>query len=519
MTRPPLELTSPPASRPVLVRKGWGQARFLDDKTDQLDPLLGCPASMVPADHLARRILTMVFKLDLSSLEEQYSSLGRRGMHPGRRLAIWVYASLTGVHEASQMERLAKTDAAYRFLSGGHNISATRMRTFRRENLAFFQSAIEQTVQLAAAADLVDAKDLSVDSMRLRADASTKSIRTLSRSKERLDELAKVKVRSLGRAGRDAHEAKVHKHEQAVERCHREGRTSHSVTNPLAGLMKFPSGAALPGHRVTVVAAGIRFRFVVAVVIGSTPTDANLLPEAALAAQATLKAAGVDGQLQIAADAGYLGQQDIRFAIERRDEVDVLVNDPPQPRRGKSKQRGGFFSKSEFDFRADGSVHCPAGKPMTGPFKSGVDKVRWRGVDCVWCKLKPQCTRVEARSIVVETETDRMHSELRQRMAEPGAQERYRRRIATVEPVFSYIEDTMRYQRASSRFSETVRAEILLKILAYNLYRLFFCPSDQVALVEGHFDGKAIHTTSVRLMGAADLLADWYGAPSLPYFG
>jgi len=463
-------------------------------------------------------VFNWVFKLDLSLLEAQYSSLGRRGMHPGRRLAILVYASLIGVHEASQVERLAKTDAALRFLSGGHNVSATRMRTFRRENEFFFQWAIEQTVHLAAAAKLLDPKDLSVDSMRLRADASTKSIRTLSRSEERLEELAKVDVESLDEVAREAHNLKVSKHEEAVHRCRKEGRTSHSVTNPLASLMKFPSGAALPGHRVTVVAAGIRLRFAVAVIIGAAPTDANLLPEAALAAQTMLASAGIEGRLQMAADAGFLGQEDVQFAVDHRDEIDVLVNDPDQPRRGKSKRRGGFFSKAEFDFRPDGTVYCPAGKPMKGPVKAGKGKVRWRGIDCAGCPLRPQCTSVETRELLVEPERDRLHGELRRRMAQEGAQERYRRRLATVEPVFSYIEDTMRYQRASSRFSETVRSEILLKILAYNLYRLFFCASRQVALVEGYFDGRYLHTTSVRLMDATELLEAWAG-PQQHYSG
>jgi hypothetical protein len=61
---------------------------------------------------------------------------------------------------------------------------------------------------------------------------------------------------------------------------------------------------------------------------------------------------------------------------------------------------------------------------------------------------------------------------MRERMAMPGAKERYNRRIATVEPVFSYIEDAMGFRRASSRKTETVKSEILLKVLAYNLLRL-----------------------------------------------
>jgi transposase len=468
---------------------------------------------MVPPAHLARTVLSMVFALDLSPLEEQYSSLGRHGLHPGRMLAVLVYASLAGLHEASKIERVAKTDAAFRFLSGGQNVSATRLRTFRRENGAFFQYAIEQTVHLAAQAELLDPKDLAADSMRLRADASTKSIRTLARSEKRLEELGRIDPGSLDVNERKVHLEKIRKHDEAVRRCAAEGRTSHSVTNPTASLMKFPNGAALPGHRVTIVASGVRLRFVIAVLLGSTPNDVNLLPEVALAAQATLAASGIEGALQIAGDAGFLGHEDLQFAIDHRDDIDVLLNDPPQPRRGKKKREGGFFSKDEFEFREDGSVHCPAKKPMQGPVKAGPGKVRWRGIDCPSCPLRDKCTSVSVREVIVEEERKRLHDAMRKRMSEPGAAERYRRRIATVEPVFSYIEDSMGYQRASSRHSDTVRSEILLKILAYNLIRLFFCPSRQVAIVEGSFDGSRLQTASVRILDAAALVADWSGNP------
>lgn len=518
MSTTTLDLTSPPAAPRKLVRKGAGKARFFMGTANQLDPLRGCPGAMVPEGHLSRAVLQMVEKLDVSVLEEQYSSLGRRGLHPRRKLAVLLYASLVGVHEASAIERAAKTDLAYQLLSDGHSISATMMRTFRRENAEFLMSAIEQTVDLAARAKLIDPKDLAVDSMRLQADASTKSIRTLNRSEERLAELAKVDLTQLDEGQRQAHEDKVAKHEEAARRCTEEGRTSLSVTTPSAALLKFPSGAALPGHRVSVVAAGVKLRFVIAVVIGSAPTDHNLLPPLANEARRILEKAGMQGPFQMAGDAGFLGQDDLAFAKEHREQMDVLINDPPQPRRGKSRRKGGFFSKAEFDFRADGSVACPAKRPMHGPVKAGAGKVRYRGVGCDSCPLHDQCTSVAVREVIVDPERDRLHRSMHERMAEEGAEERYRRRIATVEPVFSHIEDVMRYRRASSRNTDSVRGEILAKILAYNLLRLFFCPSRRVAFVEATFDGRRIKTTKVQVLDAAEAVAAWSRDRSRPCF-
>lgn len=61
---------------------------------------------------------------------------------------------------------------------------------------------------------------------------------------------------------------------------------------------------------------------------------------------------------------------------------------------------------------------------------------------------------------------------MRDRLQHEGARERCNRRIATVEPIFSAIEDTMGFRRVSAGLPETVRAEILLKILAHTVARL-----------------------------------------------
>lgn len=496
----PLTLVSPtPGERPIERRYGAGKARYLEDISNQLDPIFGCPEVMVPQDHLARTVRCMVAQLDFTELDREASSLGRRGFDPRHLIGVLVYASLTGVHHASKMAKSTDTDGAYRLLSGGRAISAEKLCEFRREKGWFFENANEQVVKMALEAELIDPTDLAVDGVRLRAHASTKSIRSLKRSKARLDELQQVDPAELDEAAAAAHEEKVQKHQQAVERCEAEGRTNHSVTNKSAGMMKFPSGAALPGHRVTVTACGIEFRFVISVLIGSEPTDNGLLGPATKATRDVLRRAGLDSskKLQVAADAGYRAPTDLQFAIEHRDEVDVLIHDPPEPRRGKSKRGGGYFSRDEFHFHDDGTATCPAGREMQPSARGGKQKRTWRGVGCSTCALKAQCTEVEARTVTLDLERDRLHGAMRERMSEPGAQERYRRRIATVEPVFSYIEDAMNFRRVSSALTETVQAEIRLKVLAYNLLRLFFCASVRVAHVAGVWTGNRFRTLAI----------------------
>jgi len=448
--------------------------RFKPDVTGQLDPMKGAPACQVPADHLARRVLAWVAGIDTMALEDGYSPLGRHGHAPKRVLAVWVYASLTGVHHAAKVAELTKTDAAYRLLSGGYAISASVLCTFRRENRKFLADAIQQTVKLALENGVLDPSQLAVDSARVRANASTKSMRTLTRSKKRLEELAEVDAAKLNDEERGEHEAKVAKHEEAVRRCEAEGRTSFSTTNATAGLMKFPDGASLPGHRVTVTAAGTAVRFVVDVLVTNKANDFGSLEEAVTRARDALRDAGLpeETRLQVAADPGYLSTTDLAFAAASRDWVDVLIHEPPPERRSKDREKAGHFGRERFSILEDGTAICPAGQKMRGPTPQGDGRRIWRGEGCAECPLRSQCTTGRYRSLTQDLESDRVYKAMRERMAEPGAKERYNRRIATVEPVFGTIEEKMGYRRASSRHTDSVESEILLKVLAYNLSRL-----------------------------------------------
>src|SRR5204862_1131117 len=127
-----------------------------------------------------------------------------------------------------------QTDAAYRLLCGGYSPSAATLKRFRAQHGEFFAHAIEQTVKLAHERGLLDADEIAVDGMRLRAHASSAAVRTLSRSSKRLQQLREQCTESMDEPAREAHAAKVQKHLDAVEACHERKQPSVVTTNELA---------------------------------------------------------------------------------------------------------------------------------------------------------------------------------------------------------------------------------------------------------------------------------------------
>jgi len=310
--------------------------------------------------------------------------------------------------------------------------------------------------------------------MRLRANASRASIRGLSRSKKRLQVLKKVDTTKLTKEELTRHQEKVAKHKEAVERCKEEDRTSFSITNEFASLMKFPHGGAEPGHRIQAVGAGMKERIVVGVLVNSSPTDADQLEGVVRDARDRLLAAGLPKKtkLQMAGDGGYNSKKDLAFAEANRDWVDLLISLQSTAQRKTVDKKEPLFGSEQFAINEDGSATCPAGRQMKGPLKEGRGRLKWLGVRCDTCKLRALCTEAKQRKLTCDPESLRLWSSMRERMSRPGARERYNRRIATIEPVFSGIEDMMAFRRASSRLTHTVLAEVLLKMLAYNITRL-----------------------------------------------
>jgi transposase len=439
-----------------------------------MDGVRGCPALLLDGAHPARDVLRFVDGLDLAELEQEYSSLGRRGHHPKRVLAVWLYASQIGVHHATKAARACATDAAFLFLSGGHPVSAGTLKRFRQKHRALFESLLSETVRLAHAEGLIVADELATDSMRLRAHASIHKVGTAKRSRKRLAELEAVSRAQLSEKQQKQHDSKLAKHRAVLAACEAGDRTSVVLTNPQAALMKFPNGAGLPGHRITATAAGASERIVVGVLVDADPTDDGKLGPALQRARQVLVDAGVPIEgLQAAADAGYFSVTDLAFASANRDWVDVLIAEGTAAAVEPIAQgRKGFFDRSRFKILDDGTAICPADRAMTPPHLMSDGRTKWVGVGCQTCELRPQCTPDHRRALTASLDLERVRNEMRRRLAEPGARERYSQRIATIEPVFANIEDTMGYRRASSRHPATIVSEVLLKVVAHNLSRI-----------------------------------------------
>src|SRR5262245_58800848 len=89
---------------------------------DQIEFQQSSLNELLSTDHLARQEWDYVEGLDLGALygrvRTTVQSTGRPAIDPAILMSLWLYATLDGVGSARLLDRLCKSEAAYRWLCG-----------------------------------------------------------------------------------------------------------------------------------------------------------------------------------------------------------------------------------------------------------------------------------------------------------------------------------------------------------------------------------------------------------------
>jgi len=239
---------------------------------------------LLPADHRARLVWSFVESLDLSPLYDQVlareGEAGRPAADPAVLLSLWLYATIEGVGSARELERLAQSDAAYRWLAGGVPLNDHGLADFRVDSVEVLDRLLTQSVTALIAEGLVSLDEIAVDGTKIRASASKGSFKTgekllkieaavagrLAALKQELssDPGASSRRRQAARerAARDV-QARAGRARAALEglEAERKSRAAKhakdeakkkepkaSTTDPEARHMRFPDGAVRPAY-------------------------------------------------------------------------------------------------------------------------------------------------------------------------------------------------------------------------------------------------------------------------------
>src|SRR5712691_9366050 len=96
----------------------------------------------LPERHLARFIVEVIDRLDLSAMSRSYRGTGSASYHPTLLLGLLVYGYATGVFSSRKLERATYDSVAFRFIAANDHPDHDTIATFRRRFLKGDREAV-----------------------------------------------------------------------------------------------------------------------------------------------------------------------------------------------------------------------------------------------------------------------------------------------------------------------------------------------------------------------------------------
>jgi len=126
----------------------------------------------LPENHLARFIVEVIEKMDLTRLTNHYSGKGSAAYHPAMMLSLLVYGYAIGTFSSRKIERATYDSVAFRFLAANQHPDHDTIAHFRKTFLVELEDLFVQVLVIAQAMKLFKLGNISLDGTKIKANAS-----------------------------------------------------------------------------------------------------------------------------------------------------------------------------------------------------------------------------------------------------------------------------------------------------------------------------------------------------------
>jgi transposase len=126
----------------------------------------------LPADHLARFVVTIISMLDLSAIYAHYAPVGGEAFAPELLLGLLVYGYAVGKFSSRKIEEATYDSLAFRFIAGGWHPDHDTIANFRKTFLVHIVDLFTQVLVIAHELGYLQLGNISLDGSKIHADAS-----------------------------------------------------------------------------------------------------------------------------------------------------------------------------------------------------------------------------------------------------------------------------------------------------------------------------------------------------------
>jgi transposase len=162
----------------------------------------------LPQRHLARFVVEVVERLDLSMIEQAYRGSGSASYHPAMLLSLLIYGYATRVFSSRALERATYDSVAFRFIAGNEHPDHDTIAHFRKRFLGPIEALFVEVLKLARAMGMLKLGTVALDGTKLHANASRHSALSYGHARK-LEKQLRREVQQLLRLAARADDAEV----------------------------------------------------------------------------------------------------------------------------------------------------------------------------------------------------------------------------------------------------------------------------------------------------------------------
>ena len=167
------------------------------------------PPSMdewLPDDHLARFVVEIVERLDLSSINSAYSHYGEKAYDPAVLLGLLFYGYATGTFSSRKLEEKTYTGIDFRYISANQHPDHDTIAHFRKRFLPQLNSLFLQILIIAHEMGIAKIGKVSLDGTKMKANASKHSALSWAYA-NKLEKQLKLEIEHLMKKAQETDEA------------------------------------------------------------------------------------------------------------------------------------------------------------------------------------------------------------------------------------------------------------------------------------------------------------------------
>lgn len=446
------------------------------------------PKDVLGENHLSFIVDDIVEQMNLSSLPNKQNTVGAPCYDYRLLIKILFYGYAIGTFSSRQLMKATRENIAYLYLTRQQIPNFRTISDFRKNHRIFLEECFVRIVKSAKEIGLIKLGLVSLDSTKIRANASNQKTFSQDELKEQkirieeaIEEAIKVDATEDKLYGEDKtgdelpddlkdRKKRLEKIKQALNKSKEQNKEKINLTDNDANFMK--DSKIIQTNYNCHLTVENKSKLILSQKVVTTPADVSELKTQVKTIEDTFN----ETPKELLTDSGYYSVDNIGYLQEKR--IKAYIPHPRDARnmKDKFKDKQNLLDKSFFQYnRIKDQYICPQGnilRKKTVQSKNGLTIYQAKG--CPQCVKKKLCLRSKAkfRSIARYTTKENLIIKMRNRLITKTGKAKYAQRAPTVETPFAHFKKNLGFRQFLCRGKPRVSTEFTLLCIGYNIRKI-----------------------------------------------